>query len=165
MKLNQIVDNPGARRKARPLGRGIGSGRGKTSARGGKGQTARSGVRLRGFQGGQMPLSRRLPKRGFTNIHRIEHAEVNLGSLEAAIQIGRVNPSLPITLAVLREAGLFKKTYKRVRILAHGCELLEHKLILEVHGMSQKAMEAVKNKGGEIKILSKTSQSEQEVVN
>lgn len=164
MKLNQLVDNAGARRKARPLGRGIGSGRGKTSSRGGKGQTARSGVRLKGFQGGQMPLSRRLPKRGFTNIHRIETGEVNLGALQVAIEIGRIDPSLPITLDVLRAAHLFKKKYRRVRILAHGHDLLTHKLKIEVYGMSQKALETVKSKGGEVKILSETSQTDSGMV-
>ena len=105
MKLNELRDNPGARLKSKRLGRGIGSGKGKTSGKGVKGQMARTGVSMNGFEGGQMPIYRRLPKRGFTNIFRKEYAPVNLGALEAAIVAGRIDAAAPITEATLAAAG------------------------------------------------------------
>src|SRR5579862_5819775 len=101
MKLNEIRDNPGARRGKKRLGRGIGSGLGKTSGRGVKGQKARTGVRLKGFEGGQMPLHRRLPKRGFKNPFRKEFQVINVGRLQAAIEAGRLDAAQPITVEVL----------------------------------------------------------------
>src|SRR6185437_12578818 len=106
MKLNELRDNPGARDRSKRLGRGIGSGKGKTSGKGVKGQKARTGVALNGFEGGQMPIYRRLPKRGFVNIFRKEYAPINLGTLETAIAAGRLDPGQPITEETLRGAGL-----------------------------------------------------------
>src|SRR5579875_1236647 len=108
MKLNELRDNPGARLKSKRLGRGIGSGKGKTSGKGVKGQKARTGVALNGFEGGQLPIYRRLPKRGFTNIFRKVYAPVNLGAVERAIETGRIDPAQPITEETLRLAGLVR---------------------------------------------------------
>src|SRR5580693_7898763 len=105
MNLNELRDNPGSRLKSKRLGRGIGSGKGKTSGKGVKGQKAREGVAINGFEGGQMPIYRRLPKRGFNNIFRKEYAPVNLGVLEAAIVAGRIDAGAPITEATLAAAG------------------------------------------------------------
>src|SRR5579862_5905282 len=104
MKLNEIADNPGAHYRAKRRGRGIGSGKGKTSARGGKGQTARSGVALNGFEGGQMPLYRRLPMRGFNNYTRVEYAPINFSDLERLAEEKKIDPS-NVTLLQLRECG------------------------------------------------------------
>src|SRR6516162_2916366 len=106
MKLNELRDNPGARLTSKRLGRGIGSGKGKTGGRGGKGQKARTGVALNGYEGGQLPIYRRMPKRGFINIFRREYAPVNLGALARAIDRGKLDASQPITEATLRSAGL-----------------------------------------------------------
>src|ERR1700722_20554645 len=109
MKLNDLRDNKGARKKRMTVGRGIGSGKGKTSGRGVKGQKARTGVALRGFEGGQMPLHRRLPKRGFVNIFAKEYAELNLGRLQRAIEAGQIDAKKPITAESLREARVVSK--------------------------------------------------------
>ena len=148
MKLNEIFDNPGAHKKSKRLGRGIGSGKGKTSARGGKGQTARSGVSLYGFEGGQMPLHRRLPKRGFSKPFRKEYAEINLGRLQTAIAAGRLDPARPIDDAALVKAGLVKSVRDGVRLLAKG--ELKAKIVITVHGASKAAMDAVAKAGGSI---------------
>src|SRR6266568_395548 len=108
MKLNELRDNPGARLKSKRLGRGIGSGKGKTSGKGVKGQKAREGVSLNGFEGGQLPIYRRLPKRGFKNLFRKEYAPVNLGTLAKAIASGRIDAAQPITEATLVSAGLVR---------------------------------------------------------
>ena len=120
MKLNELRDNPGARPTSKRLGRGIGSGKGKTSGKGVKGQKARTGVALNGFEGGQMPIYRRLPKRGFFSRNRKEYAPVNLGSLDAAIAAGRLDAGQPITEAELRDAGLVRGRLDGVRLLAKG---------------------------------------------
>ena len=121
MKLNELRDNPGSRLKSKRLGRGIGSGKGKTSGKGVKGQKARAGVALNGFEGGQMPIYRRLPKRGFYNPFRKVYAPVNLGALEAAIVAGRIDAGQPIDEAILREAGLMGgRKVAGVRLLAKG---------------------------------------------
>src|SRR5271163_1924423 len=117
MKLNEIRDNPGARLKFKRLGRGIGSGKGKTSGKGVKGQKAREGVALNGFEGGQLPLYRRLPKRGFHNHFRKEYAPVNLGALDAAIEAGKIDGSRPITEETLIAAGLASGKLDGVRLL------------------------------------------------
>src|SRR5207302_8694903 len=101
MKLHEIADNPGARKARMRIGRGIGSGKGKTGGRGGKGQTARAGVAIKGFEGGQMPLHRRLPKRGFTNVFRKEYNEVNLGRVQQAIDAGKLDPAATIDVEAL----------------------------------------------------------------
>ena len=148
MRLNQLSDNPGARRKYKRLGRGIGSGKGKTAARGGKGQTARSGVSLLGFEGGQMPLFRRLPKRGFRNPFPKFYGIVNLGRLQAAIEAGRLDPKKPLDQAALVAAGLVKDMADGVRLLAKG--ELKAKITIEVAGASRAAIAAVEKAGGKV---------------
>src|SRR5579872_4320674 len=141
MKLNEIADNKGAHYRYKRVGRGIGSGKGKTSARGGKGQTARSGVSLLGFEGGQMPLYRRLPKRGFSNPFRKDFAEVNLGRLQAAIAAGRLDAAKPIDTEALVKAGLVRKARDSVRLLAKG--EITSKITITVAGASKAARDAV----------------------
>src|ERR1700732_4234970 len=149
MKLNELRDNSGARLKSKRLGRGIGSGKGKTSGKGVKGQKARTGVSLNGFEGGQMPIYRRLPKRGFVNPFRKEYAPVNLGALEAAIASGRLDPSQPITEEALRAAGLVRgRTVAGVRLLAKG--EITRSLTLTVSGASAAAIAAVEQAGGKV---------------
>src|SRR5882724_4760087 len=131
MKLNEIRDNPGARRGKKRLGRGIGSGLGKTSGRGVKGQKARTGVAIKGFEGGQMPLFRRLPKRGFTSIGRKKFVPVNIGRLQAAVEAGRIDAKKTVTIDVLVEAGIVRHAYNGMRLLADG--ELKTKLTIEAH--------------------------------
>src|SRR6201995_20978 len=120
MKLSDIADNAGSRKKRMRVGRGIGSGKGKTSGRGGKGQTARSGVRIKGFEGGQMPLHRRLPKRGFTNIHALDINEVNIGRVQQAIDAGKLDAAQPVTVEALVAAGVLARARDGVKILGSG---------------------------------------------
>src|SRR3954471_10252421 len=120
MKLNDIRDNDGARYKSKRLGRGIGSGKGKTSGKGVKGQKAREGVALNGFEGGQLPIYRRLPKRGFTNLFRKAYEPVNLGALDKAIADGKIDAGQPITEAMLIRAGLAREELHGVRLLGEG---------------------------------------------
>ena len=149
MKLNELRDNPGSRHKSKRLGRGIGSGKGKTSGKGVKGQKARTGVALNGFEGGQMPIYRRLPKRGFKNIFRKEYAPLNLGTLEAAIATGRIDAGQPITEDSLRAAGLVgRRRVAGVRLLAKG--EINRALTITVSGASAAAIEAVKKAGGTV---------------
>ncbi|MFL5333900.1 MAG: 50S ribosomal protein L15 [Geminicoccaceae bacterium] len=149
MKLNELRDNPGARLDSKRLGRGIGSGKGKTSGKGVKGQKAREGVALNGFEGGQMPIYRRLPKRGFVNIFRREYAPVNLGALEAAIGAGRLASDQPITEESLRAAGLVRGgKVAGVRLLATG--EVTRPLTITVSGASAAAVEAVQKAGGSV---------------
>jgi len=148
MKLNELRDNPGARPKSKRLGRGIGSGKGKTSGKGVKGQKARAGVSLNGFEGGQMPIYRRLPKRGFVNLFRKEYAPLNLGTLEAAIEAGKLDASLPITEDALRGAGLVRGKSEGVRLLATG--EITRAITITVSGASASAIEAVQKAGGSV---------------
>jgi large subunit ribosomal protein L15 len=149
MKLNELRDNPGSRLKSKRLGRGIGSGKGKTSGKGVKGQKAREGVSLNGFEGGQLPIYRRLPKRGFNNRNRKEFAPVNLGKLEAAIEAGKIDAAQPITEAVLRAAGLYGgKKVDGVRLLARG--EITRKVTIEVSGASASAIAAIEQVGGSV---------------
>ncbi|MGB1027650.1 MAG: 50S ribosomal protein L15, partial [Rhodospirillaceae bacterium] len=134
MKLNELRDNPGATKKRMRVGRGMGSGKGKTAGRGVKGQTSRTGVAINGFEGGQMPLYRRLPKRGFNKPFRKEFAEVNLGRLQAAIDAGKVNAGAPITEQVLCDAGVVRRILDGVRILGEGS--LSQAVTLEVTGIT-----------------------------
>jgi large subunit ribosomal protein L15 len=154
MKLNELRDNPGARPKFKRLGRGIGSGKGKTSGKGVKGQKAREGVALNGFEGGQLPIYRRLPKRGFFNHFRVEFAPVNLGSLEKAVEAGRLDASVPVTEEVLRSAGLVRggKAAQGVRLLAKGS--LTRPLHITVTGASASAVAAVEKVGGTVTVIS-----------
>jgi large subunit ribosomal protein L15 len=151
MKLSDIADNAGSRKKRMRVGRGIGSGKGKTSGRGGKGQTARSGVRIKGFEGGQMPLHRRLPKRGFNNIFRVEFAEINLDRLQDAIDAKLVDIKETVNAASLVKSGVIRRAKGGVRLLGRG--ELKAKLNIEVHGASKSAIAAVEKAGGTIKIL------------
>jgi large subunit ribosomal protein L15 len=133
------------------IGRGIGSGKGKTGGRGGKGQTARSGVRIKGFEGGQMPLHRRLPKRGFDNIFRVEFAEINLDRLQAAIDAGSINAKETVNAESLVKSGVVRRAKGGVRLLGRG--EIKAKLTIEVHGASKSAITAVEKAGGTVKIL------------
>ncbi|MET0723667.1 MAG: 50S ribosomal protein L15 [Tardiphaga sp.] len=151
MKLSDIADNAGSRKKRMRVGRGIGSGKGKTSGRGGKGQTARSGVRIKGFEGGQMPLHRRLPKRGFNNIFRLDFAEINLDRLQDAIDAKLVDVSAVVTAETLVAAGVVRRVKDGLRVLGRGA--ITAKLNIEVHGASKTAIEAIEKAGGTVKIL------------
>jgi large subunit ribosomal protein L15 len=149
MKLNELRDNPGARLKSKRLGRGIGSGKGKTSGKGVKGQKAREGVALNGFEGGQLPIYRRLPKRGFKNIFRKEYAPVNLGELAKAIEAGRIDPGQPIDEDALRKAGLVRGgKVAGVRLLATG--EIGRAVTVTVSGASAAAVAAVQAAGGSV---------------
>jgi large subunit ribosomal protein L15 len=149
MKLNEIRDNPGAHYRAKRVGRGIGSGKGKTSGRGGKGQTARTGVALNGFEGGQTPLHRRLPKRGFNNkIFRKQYNVVNLGGLQRALDSGRLSNDGPLDVAKLIAAGVLRRPYDGVRLLAKG--ELKAAVTIEVSGASKSAIAAVEAAGGKV---------------
>ena len=149
MKLNEIRDNPGAHYRAKRVGRGIGSGKGKTSARGGKGQTARTGVALNGFEGGQTPLHRRLPKRGFNNkIFRKDFKVVNLGRLQAALDSGKLKPDGTLDAAALVSSGLLRRPGHGVRLLAKG--ELRTAITIKVAGASGAAIAAVEKAGGKV---------------
>jgi large subunit ribosomal protein L15 len=151
MKLSDIADNAGSRKKRMRVGRGIGSGKGKTSGRGGKGQTARSGVRIKGFEGGQMPLHRRLPKRGFTNVFRLDFVEVNLDRLQQAIDAKVLDIKNTVNAESLVKARVLRRARDGVRLLGRG--ELKAKLNIEVHGASKSAIAAVEKAGGTVKIL------------
>ena len=151
MKLNAISDNPGATKNRKRVGRGIGSGTGKTSGSGHKGQKARSGVSINGFEGGQMPIHRRLPKRGFTNIFRKKYVEVNLGRLQTAIDAGKLDASKPVDSAALLGAGVISKPRDGVRILAKG-DLTTKKIEIHAAGASKAAIAALAASGGQIVI-------------
>ena len=152
MKLNELRDNPGARPKFKRLGRGIGSGKGKTSGKGVKGQKAREGVSLNGFEGGQLPIYRRLPKRGFHNMFRKEYAPVNLGSIDKALASGRLPSDQPITAASLQAAGLARlNKVDGVRLLATG--IITRPIAITVSGASVAAIAAVEAAGGSVTVL------------
>jgi large subunit ribosomal protein L15 len=148
MKLNELKNNPGARRNAVRVGRGIGSGKGKTSGRGHKGFKSRSGSAINGFEGGQMPIYMRLPKRGFKNIFGKQHQTLNIGRLQAAIDGGRLDAGKPIGEAELVAAGLVRKSRDGVRLLAKG--ELGAKVDITVAGASKTAVAAVEQAGGTI---------------
>ena len=152
MKLNELRDNPGARLKSKRLGRGIGSGKGKTSGKGVKGQKAREGVSLNGFEGGQLPIYRRLPKRGFHNLFRKEYAPVNLGAIEKAIASGKLNAGEAITEAALASAGLVRLAkVDGVRLLGMGA--ISQAIRVTVSGASATAKAAIEAAGGTITLL------------
>ncbi|HYC64039.1 MAG TPA: 50S ribosomal protein L15 [Reyranellaceae bacterium] len=148
MRLNQIADNPGARKARMRVGRGIGSGKGKTAGRGVKGQKSRTGVSIKGFEGGQMPLYRRMPKRGFTPPNAKHWQVVNLGSLQAAIDAGKLDAGKPIDAAAMAAAGLFKSAWDGVRLLGKG--ELKTKIEVKVAGASASAIAAVEKAGGKV---------------
>jgi large subunit ribosomal protein L15 len=151
MKLSEIADNAGARKKRMRVGRGIGSGKGKTSGRGGKGQTARSGVRIKGFEGGQMPMHRRLPKRGFNNIFALDFVEINLDRIQDAIDAKKLDASSVINAEALVKSGALRRSKDGVRLLGRG--EIKAKINIEVHGASKSAVAAVEKAGGTVKIL------------
>ena len=148
MRLNELSDNRGARAQRKRVGRGIGSGTGKTAARGHKGQKSRSGVSLLGFEGGQMPLHRRLPKSGFTNVFRKKYRVVNVGRLQQAVDAGKLDASAPVTESALAEAGVIKSVRDGVRLLAKG--EIKVPLAVEVTGASQAAVAAIEKAGGTV---------------
>lgn len=148
MQLNQLADNAGARRDRKRIGRGIGSGTGKTGGRGVKGQKSRSGVAIKGFEGGQMPIYRRLPKRGFKSLNRVELAVLNLSDLQKFVELGRISEKDTVTTSLLKERSLVRSNAAGVKILAKG--VLKAKLKLEVDAASATAVEAIKKAGGAI---------------
>ena len=151
MKLNEIRDNEGSTKDRIRVGRGIGSGKGKTGGRGVKGQKARSGVAINGFEGGQMPIYRRLPKRGFNNIFASEYVVVSLGRIQTAIDAKKLDASATIDAAALKAAGVIRRTKDGVRILADG--ELTSKVAFEVAGASKPALEKIEKAGSSIKLL------------
>ena len=160
MKLNEISDNAGSRKARMRIGRGIGSGKGKTGGRGGKGQTARTGVRIKGFEGGQMPLHRRLPKRGFNNIFAIEFNEVNLGRVQEALDKGKLDAKDVVNAEALVRAGVVRRAKHGVRLLGKG--EIKAAVQFEVYGASRSAVEAVEKAGGSVKILAPQKSVEQD---
>ena len=151
MKLNDLRDNEGARKERIRVGRGIGSGKGKTGGRGVKGQTSRTGVAINGFEGGQMPIYRRLPKRGFTNIFRLDYSEVNLDRLQQAVDAGKLDIKATINGEALVKAGVLSTVLDGVRLLGRGT--LTAKLTLEVAGATEAAKAAVEKAGGKVVVL------------
>ena len=150
-RLNELRDNPGANKVRVRVGRGIGSGKGKTGGRGVKGQKARSGVAIKGFEGGQMPIYRRLPKRGFTNIFKTDYAVVSLGRIQTAIDAKKLDPKATIDAAALKAAGVIRRPKDGVRLLADG--ELTAKVSIEVAGASKAAVEKIEKAGASIKLL------------
>ncbi|MFG1204679.1 50S ribosomal protein L15 [Xanthobacter aminoxidans] len=158
MKLDEIRDNPGARKKRMRVGRGIGSGKGKTAGRGVKGQKARTGVAIKGFEGGQMPLHRRLPKRGFHNIFRLDYNEVSLAKIQAAVDAGRLDAGQPVTEAALVTAGVLRRVKDGVRVLGTG--ELSAKVTLEVAYATKSTVAAVEKAGGSVSMLAAAVEAE-----
>jgi len=161
MKLDNIADNPGSRHKRTRIGRGIGSGRGKTGGRGGKGQTARTGYRNKGFEGGQMPLHRRLPKRGFRNTSfAAKLNEINLGDVQEAIDAGTLDAKNPVDVAALVKAGVLRREKGGVKLLGNG--ELKAKVDFSVWRASKSAIAAVEKAGGSVKILAPAKEEDAE---
>jgi large subunit ribosomal protein L15 len=158
MKLNEISDNEGATHYKKRLGRGIGSGLGKTSGKGVKGQKARSGVAIKGFEGGQMPLHRRLPKRGFHNIFRLDFNEISVGAIQAAVDEGKLDVSKTVTVEVLVAAGLLRRAKDGVRLLGGG--EITSAVTFEISGASAPAAAAVEKAGGKVVALVARTESE-----
>jgi large subunit ribosomal protein L15 len=157
MKLNEICDNEGATKDRMRVGRGIGSGKGKTGGRGVKGQKSRTGVSIKGFEGGQMPLHRRLPKRGFNKPNAIELNEVNVGRIQQAVEAGKLDLGSPVTVEALVAAGVVSKPRDGVKILGVG--ELTAKLSFQVAGASKSAVEAIEKAGGSVTILGAVAQA------
>ena len=151
MKLHELSDNPGARHNSKRVGRGIGTGKGKTAGRGHKGQKSRAGATIRGFEGGQMPLYRRVPKRGFTNIFRKRYAEVNVGRLQQAIDAKKIYAKMTIDGEALVASGVVRRLHDGVRLLAKGD--LSAKVTIEVAGASKAAVELVEKAGGKVVVM------------
>jgi len=151
MKLSELADRPGARKVRRRVGRGIGSGKGKTAGRGVKGQKARSGVAVKGFEGGQMPLHRRLPKRGFKSLFAREFNEINLGRVQQAIDAGKLDAAATVDVEALVKAGILRRARDGVRLLGDG--EIKAKVAFAVAGASKSAVQAVEKAGGSVTIL------------
>ncbi len=151
MRLNQIADNAGAKHQKKRVGRGIGSGLGKTAGRGGKGQTARKGGAKAGFEGGQMPIYRRLPKRGFNKPNKVAYSEINVGSVQAAVDSKKIDGKSPVTMESLVAAGVLSRKLGGLRLIGKG--ELKTKLVFEVWHASKGAIAAVEKAGGSVKIL------------
>ena len=161
MKLNQIADNAGARKNRLRIGRGIGSGMGKTGGRGGKGQTARTGVAIKGFEGGQMPLHRRLPKRGFRNTpFAVKLNEINLGRVQTAIDAGLIDANTPVDVEAMVKAGLMRRAKGGVKLLGGG--EFKAKASFSVYRASKSAVEAVEKAGGSVTILAAPKEEDAE---
>ena len=158
MNLNELRDNEGARPSRKRVGRGIGSGKGKTGGRGVKGQKSRSGVAIKGYEGGQMPIYRRLPKRGFNNIFAKDFNIVSLGRVQAAIDAGKLDAKKTVDAAALAEAGVIRRVKDGVRILADG--ELKAKVKFEVAGASKSAVEKIEKAGGSITVLAAKAATE-----
>ncbi|MGJ4856323.1 50S ribosomal protein L15 [Labrys sp. KB_33_2] len=158
MKLNDLRDNEGATKARMRVGRGIGSGKGKTGGRGVKGQTSRTGVAIKGFEGGQMPLHRRLPKRGFNNIFALDFAEVNLDRIQVAVDAGKLDAKAPVTAEALVQAGVIRRVLDGVRLLGRG--EIKAKLAFEVAGATKGAVAAVEKAGGSVKVLKAVAKAE-----
>ncbi|CAK7255902.1 50S ribosomal protein L15 [Shinella yambaruensis] len=157
MKLNEIKDNEGSSKNRKRVGRGIGSGKGKTGGRGVKGQKARSGVAINGFEGGQMPIYRRLPKRGFNNIFASDFVIVSLDRVQKAIDAGKLDAKATVDAAALKAAGVIRREKDGVRILADG--ELKAKVTFEVAGASKPAIEKIEKAGGSVKLLSAAAEA------
>jgi large subunit ribosomal protein L15 len=160
MKLNEITDNEGALKSRKRVGRGIGSGTGKTGGRGVKGQKARSGVAINGFEGGQMPIYRRLPKRGFNNIFKSDFVVVSLGRIQAAIDAKKLDGKKTVDAAALKAAGVIRREKDGVRILSDG--EIKAKLTIEVMGASKPAVEKIEKAGGSVKLLAPVAEAASE---
>ncbi|MFT4003090.1 MAG: 50S ribosomal protein L15 [Rhizobium sp.] len=156
MKLNEIKDNEGSTHSRKRLGRGIGSGSGKTGGRGVKGQKSRSGVAINGFEGGQMPIYRRLPKRGFNNIFAADYVTVSLARIQAAVDAGKLDAKNTVDAAALKAAGVIRRVKDGVRVLSDG--ELKAKLVLEVAGASKPAVEKIEKAGGSVKLLASAAE-------
>lgn len=151
MKLNEIVDNPGAFKVRKRVGRGIGSGKGKTAGRGVKGQKSRQGVAINGFEGGQMPLHRRLPKRGFNNIFASDYNVIAVGKVQAAVEAGRIDPAAVVTVEALVASGIVRRAKDGIRLLNDG--EITSALKFEVAGASRAAIEAIEKAGGSVTVI------------
>jgi large subunit ribosomal protein L15 len=151
VKLNQLADRSGSAKDRKRVGRGIGSGKGKTAGRGYKGQSSRTGVALNGFEGGQMPLHRRLPKRGFNNIFSKDYNELNLDRIQTAVDAGKIDPKKPVTAAALKEAGVIRRVKSGVRILGRG--EIKAAVNFEVAGATKSAAAAIEKAGGSVKTV------------
>ncbi len=160
MRLNELRDNDGATKSRMRVGRGIGSGKGKTGGRGVKGQKSRSGVAIKGFEGGQMPLYQRLPKRGFNKPNRLAFAEVTLAKLQAAVDAGKLDAKAPVDAEALVKAGVIRRAKDGVRVIGGG--ELKAKLELTVAGGSKPAIEAVEKAGGKVTVLAKSAKDQSE---
>ncbi len=160
MRLNELRDNDGATKSRMRVGRGIGSGKGKTGGRGVKGQKSRSGVAIKGFEGGQMPLYQRLPKRGFNKPNRLAFAEVTLAKLQAAVDAGKLDAKAPVDAEAHIKAGVIRRAKDGVRVIGGG--ELKAKLELTVAGGSKPAIEAVEKAGGKVTVLAKSAKDQSE---